>query len=50
MSNLILYSYSPSLMEGSGVAPLTLFIPKDSQELRFLSTFANINRQINRNL
>jgi hypothetical protein len=29
---------------------LTLFIPKDSRELRFLSTFANINRQINRNL
>ncbi len=29
---------------------LTLFIPKDSHELRFLSTFANINRQINRNL
>ena len=29
---------------------LTLFIPKYSHELRFLSTFAEINRQINRNL
>ena len=29
---------------------LTLFISKDSQESRFLSTFANTNRQINRNL
>ena len=29
---------------------LTLFIPKDSRELRFLSTFVNTNRQINRNL
>ena len=29
---------------------LTLFIPKDSHESRFLSTFVTINRQINRNL
>ena len=29
---------------------LTLFIPQDSHELRILSTFAEINRQINRNL
>lgn len=29
---------------------LTLFIPQDSHESRFLSTFAEINRQINRNL
>ena len=26
---------------------LTLFIPKDSHESSFLSTFAEINRQIN---
>jgi hypothetical protein len=29
---------------------LTLFIPKDSHESRFLSIFANMNRQINWNL
>ena len=29
---------------------LTLFISKDSHESGFLSTFAEINRQINRNL
>ena len=38
-------TFSPQLEQA-----LTLFIPKDSYELRFLYTFVNTNRQINRNL